>query len=443
MKKRLGLGLGGVLVVTGMLSGCGSAASGGNTSASSGGKTTITYWSMWNPGEPQQVVLQDEINAFEKSHPNIQVQVEWDGRQVLNKVERAISAGNPPDLTDQSGGETTGALIAKNLATPIDQLLQQDAYGSSKPLKDSFLGTTIDQYKFNGHYYFMPYEFITGGIWYNKVLFNKYNLQPPTTWSQLVSLTQQLKSHGVSPIALDGQDSSYAAYWYNWLAARVAGPDALLKAASDPSGKAWSNPKLLQAAQMEEQLIQAGDFEPGYQGSVYPAAQTAWAQGKSGMILLMDWITSETQKYAGSNFQYAMTPFPQVGSGKTTDMPSYLEGFVIPKNAPHLKATETFLNWLMTPKHLQGISTKALNFTDLKGDPTPSTLTSIEPTLKQATSFYDPHGGVYAKASGWTSSVYFPTNEEFIGGKLTPQQFITTLQQSTVQYLKAHNNSPE
>ncbi len=438
MRKTWGVGVAGLTLAAGVLAGCGS-----SPTQSSGKTVTITYWSMWNPGEPQQIVLQNEINAFEKAYPNIQVQAEWDGRQVLNKVERAVSAGNPPDITDQSGGETAGALVVKNLATPVDKLLKQDAWHSHQPLMDSFLGSTINQYKWKGHYYFLPYEFITGGIWYNKVLFDKYHISPPATWSQLLSVVQTMKSHHLSPFALDGNDASYAAYWYNWLVARIAGPDALLKAASDTSGKAWSNPKLLEAANLEEQLIKGKAFEPGYQGSIYPAAQTAWAQGHSGMILLFDWITSETQKYAGSNFQYAMTPFPQVGNGKTTDMPSYLEGFVIPKGAPHLAATETFLRWLLNPQHLRGIATKALNFTDLKGDPTPSTLKSIEPTLSHATSFYDPHGGIYAYASGWTSTVYFPTNSKFIDGQLTPAQFIAQLRQQTLQYLKTHNNSPQ
>lgn len=438
MSKKLGLGLSGVLLAGGILTGCGSSASVGGSKA-----VTITYWSMWNPGEPQQVVLQREINAFEKAFPNIHVQAEWDGRQVLSKVEKAVSVGAPPDITDQSGGETTGALIAKNLATPIDSLLQKNAWHANKPLIDSFLGSTINQYKWKGHYYFLPYEFITGGIWYNKVLFNKYHLTPPATWPQLLSVADRLKSHGITPIALDGQNTKYSAYWYNWLVARLAGPHALLNAASDPTGKAWSNPKFLQAAQMEEQIIKGQDFEPGYAGSVNRAAQTGWAQGKSGMILLFDWITSETQQYTGSNFQYEMTPFPQVGKGKTTDMPSYLEGFVVPKNAPHLKATDTFLRWLMTPKHLKGIATTALNFTDLKGDPTPSTLKSIGPILSQATSFYDPHGGIYAYASGWTAQVYFPIDSEFVDGNLTASQFVGKLRQSTVQYLKTHNNSPE
>lgn len=400
---------------------------------------TITYWSMWNPGEPQQVVLQQEINAFQKAYPDIHVQVEWDGRQVLTKVEHAILAGHPPDLTDQSGGEVAGALVTKGLATPVTAFLHANVWHGKTPLMNAFLGSTINQYKYKGQYYFLPYEFITGGIWYNTVLFKKDHIGIPTTWPELLSMAGKFKKLGIAPFALDGNTTSYDAYWYNWLVARLVGPSALLQAASDPTGKAWSNPGLLQAANMEETLIKDGYFEPGYAGSIWPAAQVGWAQGRSAAILLFDWITSETQKYAGPNFHYAMFPFPQAGKGKATDVPSYLIGFVIPKHAPNLSATKTFLSYLLTAQHLKGIATSALNFTDLKGDPTPSTLTSIEPVLRHATSFYDPHGGIYAYAAAWTSTVYFPTNAKFVYGQLTPKQFIASLRQQTVNFLKIHH----
>ncbi|MCP1124654.1 extracellular solute-binding protein [Bacillus sp. 3103sda1] len=60
---------------------------------------------MWNKGEPQQVVIQKIIDEFEDANPNVKVDVQWMGREVMSKVRNAALSGDAPDLIEQLGIE--------------------------------------------------------------------------------------------------------------------------------------------------------------------------------------------------------------------------------------------------------------------------------------------------------------------------------------------------
>src|SRR5699024_12457721 len=75
-----------------ILAGC----SGGDSEEGSG---TVTYWSQWEQNEPQAEVLQDAIDDF-TDETGIEVKVEWQGRQVMQKVQPLLRSGDVPD-----GGE--------------------------------------------------------------------------------------------------------------------------------------------------------------------------------------------------------------------------------------------------------------------------------------------------------------------------------------------------
>src|SRR5690625_4180154 len=63
---------------------------------SSDGKTVIKYWSMWNTGEPQQEVLQNIIDEYEAENDDVEIDVQWMGREVLSDVRNA-SLGDDGD----------------------------------------------------------------------------------------------------------------------------------------------------------------------------------------------------------------------------------------------------------------------------------------------------------------------------------------------------------
>src|SRR5699024_7968320 len=159
------------------------AACGSNNDGASGkdkdGKTTITYWSMWNTGEPQQEVLQGIIDAYEEENENVTIDVQWMGREVLSDVRNAAIGGDGPDLTEQSGAEVAGTLISNDIVEPLDDLLSMEIPGEGSTFSDVFIDDTLDFYKKDDHTYFIPYEIITSGFHYNEKLVEQHALYVP------------------------------------------------------------------------------------------------------------------------------------------------------------------------------------------------------------------------------------------------------------------------
>lgn len=77
-----------------------SAVSGSASAGSAAGGTDLIYWSMWNSTEPQAVVIQEAIDAYQKKTGNT-VTVEWKGRDINTLIQAALDAGEKIDLFDE------------------------------------------------------------------------------------------------------------------------------------------------------------------------------------------------------------------------------------------------------------------------------------------------------------------------------------------------------
>ncbi len=420
------------------LAGCGGNVQNG-TSSGETKPVTLTYWSMWNKGEPQQIVMQNIINEFEKQYPNIHVTVQWAGRQLLPKVQQTLISGNVPDLIDKDEQEIAASLVESNQATPLDSILNRTIQGENNTINQVIPKQPLHFYDNNGHTYIIPYELIASGIWYNGSLFQKYNLAPPKTWSDFLQVATKLKSLGVAPVAADGTIDFYNAYWFYWLSDRILGPGAFLKAAGDKSGNAWSNPKFLEAAQDVHNLV-ANDVISGYQGSKWPAGQVSWAQGKAAMLLMGSWAPSETHTYAAQGFQYQMFPFPVVDPSVSpeTDAETYLIGWSIPKGAEHIDAADKFILFALNKSHLEGISTIAQNIPARMDIPAPANLKTAQDLFKGATNYHAVYDGVQSQYADYWQTVFLTLDNKLFFNQISPQDFISQMEQKSKEYWSTH-----
>lgn len=419
-----------------LLAGCGS--SNGGTGPSDK-QITLNYWSMWNKGEPQQVVLQKIIDEFQQANPNIHVQVQWAGRQLLPKVQQTLISGDAPDLIDKDEQEIAGSLVKSDQAVAVDNLLNQKVDGENDTISQVIPKTPLHFYDKNGHTYIIPYELITSGIWYNQALLDKYGVKPPQTWDQFIQLSKTLKADGISPIAADGTEPTYNDYWFYWLSDRTLGPGSFLKAVGDKTGQAWSNPGFLQAATDEYQLVK-NYMAPGYQGSKWPSGQVAWAQGKAAMLLLGSWAPSETHSYAAQGFEYRMFPFPTINSSVSgpNDVETYMVGWSIPKGAAHVDAAEKFIQFALNKDRIAGISTVAQNLSARMDIPAPKSLQDAQELFKNATAYHAVYDGAQTQYPNYWQSVFEPLDDKLFWGQITPQQFITQMEQQSKNYWSTH-----
>lgn len=400
---------------------------------------TITYYSMWNSGEPQAKVLQKVISDFEKETGN-KVNVTWAGRDVLTKIRPRLLTGNPPDVVDQSFSELYGALLAEQeLATPLNGLLSGPAPDGSGTFSGIFDAKLMGMWNTNGNQYFVPYEYITSGFFYNKTLFDKYGLKPPKTWDELLQVASTLKSNGVAPFDQDNE-GDYNNYWTYWAVERTLGPGALLKAAQDKTGATWDDPGYLQAAKMVYEVSPSGKdyFEQNMKGSTWPAAQTSWAQGHGAMILVGSWIVNEVAPSSVPSWNPGYFPFPTVGQNGPSSMEAYLIGFAVPKGSKNADTAEQFIRFALKKQYQQLIATDALNIAARTGIDYPKPIADIQPYVANASAFNIPYDKTQALLPQWYGTVFTPLSTKLMLGSITPEEFISQIKSDTVSYWKQH-----
>lgn len=122
-RQLFALGAGGAAAAA--LAGCG-----GTSSSGSGSGDSITYWSNWKEGEAQQAVLAEAIVAFEEES-GITVTVEWQGRQVTQKIVPVLNTPQVPDILDGAYGKLAPVLAATGQVRPLDGVFSSDVEGEA------------------------------------------------------------------------------------------------------------------------------------------------------------------------------------------------------------------------------------------------------------------------------------------------------------------------
>ncbi|MFI1165930.1 extracellular solute-binding protein [Streptomyces sp. NPDC020801] len=197
------------LGMTAVLGGCGSTGSSGVTlklvaadygdSAANGSQK---YWDKL-------------VKDYESRHPGVKVEVSvYSWTEVDRRVRQMVDAGDPPDMA-QIGAYADYA--AKGLLYKADDVL-------SIPVQADFLGQLSDAGQLRHVQYGIPFAASTRVLFYNKGLFAKAHLTPPTTWDQLASDAQALKAQGVKyPYALPLGPEEAQAETMQWLLSGGAG----------------------------------------------------------------------------------------------------------------------------------------------------------------------------------------------------------------------------
>ena len=287
MKKRwmklMSLSLAAVMSVS--LAACGSG--GGESEGGSDSDKTITYWNIGTEGA-DKAALEYAVNAFNENTDS-GYQVEMVAIQNDNYKERlvvAMSSGECPDMYTSWSGGPMNEYIDSGFAQPVDDLYEE--YG----LNDIFMEAATAQASYNGHIYAVPtYNVSLAGIFYNTEIFDEYNLEVPTTLSELEAVCDTLVENGITPFALANGPKWTGSMYYQCLVARYAGLEPF-QAAVDGSGS-FEDECFRWAGERIQEWVQKGYFPEGVNSLDEDAGQAKQLiyQESAAMMLTGSWYT--------------------------------------------------------------------------------------------------------------------------------------------------------
>nr|WP_128379172.1 extracellular solute-binding protein [Streptomyces cavernae] len=400
------------------LSACGSSDSG-----NSSGKTTVEWWNITTT-QPAKKLWAQRAREFEAAHPDVTIKiVTLENEAYKSKMTALTTSGKLPDIYHTWGGGV--------LKQQIDAGLVEDLTDKVSSWTADYVPASLTAYRFDDRTYAVPFDIGMVGFWYNKALFKKAGIaSPPTTWSAYLDAVGALKDAGITPIALAGKEKWPGMYYWAYLSMRVAGLDAMRKAAEDADFTAEG---FVTAGQHLKDLVKLNPFQKGFLGAAYstPSGQAAaMGNGKAAMELMGQWapvVENDAGKGLGDDLGFFPFPAVEGGKGALTEVFGGGGGHAVRKGAPDaalefLKffAEKQFAEKLVKETGLIPVSKGA------RGALTDPNLTAVSDELNKATGFQLYLDQAYAPAVGQEIN---DSVAALIAGSKSPEQVTRSVTQ--------------
>ncbi|MGX2997174.1 ABC transporter substrate-binding protein [Streptomyces sp. JNUCC 64] len=150
--------------------------------------TTITFWHGWTA--PSEVkAIEDNIDRFEKAHPNIKVKVV--GGINDDKLNQALRAGGSkgPDVVSSFTTANVGKFCSSGAFENLEPFIEKDGID----LEKTFSKVLLEYTEFEGERCALPLLSDAYGLYYNKDEFKKHGIEaPPKTWSEFLDVAKKL-----------------------------------------------------------------------------------------------------------------------------------------------------------------------------------------------------------------------------------------------------------
>lgn len=271
------------------------AACGGNGAGEQQKKTELTLYNdkgAWSK-------YFDEMGALSKQKIGLGMKPTGytDSAQYQAFIKASFRTNVKPDLfTWQTGGMLEEIVKQKQVADT--SAIWQEAIKAGDLSED-----LLPYYTVGGKQYCVPMNVAYWGMFYNKKIFDKYDLKPPQTWDELVQIAETLKKNGVT--AFYHTSVLFSFVWFEQL---LAGTDPDLYDRLSTGKAKYTDPGVVQVMERWKQLIDAGYF-------INPGDKTdpgdVLKNGKAAMVTFGTWfntsMTSRDMK-AGTDYDFFVIP---------------------------------------------------------------------------------------------------------------------------------------
>jgi ABC-type glycerol-3-phosphate transport system substrate-binding protein len=233
---------------------------------------------------------------------NVEV-VSWN--DIDQKVKTLVSTKQQPDILN----------LNKFSDFARDGLLHKAADVVPAGVQGDFLPVFVEQSKYNGEQYGLPFISSARLFFYDKDVFAKAGLPgPPKTWDEVRSYAQQVKAKvpGVVPLGLPLGPEEAQAEFGMW---------AMNNGGSWKEGDKWTinSEKNVQTLSYLRDLTKAGLTQPNPATTDRKAVFNLFSQGKVGMLNGAVFMRDSFIKPAGNKVNFGVAPLPaNAGAASST-----------------------------------------------------------------------------------------------------------------------------
>ncbi|MGZ9792039.1 ABC transporter substrate-binding protein [Bacillus atrophaeus] len=399
------------------ISGCSS------QSSSSDGKLTLKFFHRW-PKEPERSYFEEVVKEFEKEHPDIHIQTE----AVLNdsykdKIKVMLGTSSPPDVFFSWSDEFAAKFIRGNKALDLSSYYKNDTEWSSQ-----LVGTQIKPFTYEEKEYGVPWQMDAKSFFYNKDIFEKLNLKPPSTWEELIEVSKKLKANGYTPISFGTKAPWTISHYIGTLNQRMVDEKTRERDYDAKTGE-FTDEGYVKALEKLKELMPY--FNEHVNSIDHEYARQQFKSGKSAMMYAE---TAEIKLVEPVNL--GLFSFPDITGqkGSSNSLTGAPEGFMISSKTKHPKEAMEFLQFLTSKKMGEKLVKDVGKYSAVQGTATEENSTATQREAVQQiidadsmVSWFDMDVDVEI------ADVYLSSVQQMLGGDMTPAEVMKSVQKAAKQ----------
>lgn len=418
------------------LTACGAPGASSGAAPSAAAPTAV---STQAPSNPVTITLYDGqglkniddalIAAFTKKYPTITITPTYDPDNVTTQNQpRQLAADTPPDLIRVI---SVASGVKNGLLTNLDPYAT--AYGW-----DKLPPSQLSQFRAengvagSGSLYAKPSGFTMTGLYFNKDLAAKIGMtQPPASVEELTGLMAKAKAAGLVPMVVHNKEGG-GVFPFQLLLNSMLGPQKVAAWVFNAPDATINTPEAVKAAQQVADWNKAGYFPDGVNGLDANAADALFASGKGVFFPWGNWDAANLDKVLPGKVGFIPMP-PATSGGQLGAMSDAATSFGIPSKSKNKDAAALFLNFLSSDEARQ-IAIDNGFMPSGTADQAPPTIPagSVRNDVAAAFKQVSDAGGqvpfVQNATAGISNQAWNPETQLLLGGKSTPEQYVSNVQ---------------
>jgi N-acetylglucosamine transport system substrate-binding protein len=271
-------------------------------------------------------------------------------------IRPKIVAGDPPDLIYLNSADPSGvtqALIDENGIEEITDIFDRKVPGEDVTIREKLVEGTLESGFMapygDGKVYLAPYNYNLMGLWYNKKLFEKENIETPKTWDEFFDYTEVAKKYDRALFTYQG---IYPGYLEEIMVPAIynrGGQEALDQFLKyDP--EFWKSDVAIDVLKLYEVLgTKENALMKGTIALNHTQSQTSFMQGDAMFIPNGNWFETEMENAPTEDeFEFGFLGVPAFNDGEKLTAQTSIEQIYIPKKADNKDLAKDFLTYLYT-----------------------------------------------------------------------------------------------
>lgn len=195
-------------------------------------------------------------------------------------MKTALPTDKAPQLfswwSTYQGAELVQAGLVKDITSVWDEL------------KDEYTDGLRAAFTFDEKCYGFPRDLAYWYVHYNTDVFAKYNLTPPTTWAELMTVCDTLVQNGITPFQLTANDGWTSFIWFEELMLRLD-PEGYEKLCAGEMR--WDDPVVKDVFTLWADMMEKGYFTDASL-DLFTDIPKMFSEDRLGMVLCGSWYLS-------------------------------------------------------------------------------------------------------------------------------------------------------